>query len=136
MSAQDFGANDWLVDEMYEQYLANPNSLDPAWIEYFKNNKSGSPATAAAPSKGVPPVPKAQQKAAQPAPVVSQPAPVAAPTPAPVAPTPQQPILRETAASQPTPADPVVKPVPVLITPSASSLEPIRGVSSRVVQSM
>ena len=136
MSAQDFGANDWLVDEMYEQYLANPSSVDPAWVEYFKTNKPGAPATTAAPSKGVPPVPKAQQKAAQPAPVVSQPAPAAAPTPAPVAPTPQQPILRETAAAQPTPADPVVKPVPVLITPAASSLEPIRGVSARVVQAM
>ena len=136
MSAQDFGANDWLVDEMYEQYLANPSSVDPAWVEYFKDNKPGAPVTAAAPSKGVPPVPKAKQKAAQPAPVVSQPAPVAAPVPAPVAPAPQQPVLRETAASQPTPADPIVKPVPVLITPSASSLEPIRGVSARVVQAM
>ena len=34
------------------------------------------------------------------------------------------------------PADPVVKPAPVLITPGASSLEPIRGVSARVVQAM
>jgi 2-oxoglutarate dehydrogenase E1 component len=47
-----------------------------------------------------------------------------------------QPIVRETATAQPTPADPVVKPAPVLITPGASSLEPIRGVSARVVQSM
>ena len=130
MSAQDFGANDWLVDEMYEQYLANPTSVDPAWVEYFKNNKPGAPATSAAPNKGVPPVPKAQQKAAQPAPV----APVVAPVVP--APTPQQPVLRETSAAQPTPADPIVKPVPVLITPAASSLEPIRGVSARVVQSM
>ena len=131
MSAQDFGANDWLVDEMYEQYLANPTSVDPAWIEYFKTNKPGAPATSAstgspsvAPSKGVPPVPKAQQKAAQPAPVVAPtPAPaVAAPVaPAPVVPAAQQPVLRETAAAQPTPADPIVKPVPVLITPAASS---------------
>jgi 2-oxoglutarate dehydrogenase E1 component len=157
VSAQDFGANDWLVDEMYEQYLQNPSSVDPAWIEYFKTNKPGAPATSttsAAPSKGVPPVPKAQQKAAQPAPtpapapvvaatptpapvapVVSQPAPVVA-QPVAAAPTPQQPVLRETAATQPTPADPIVKPVPVLITPSASSLEPIRGVSARVVQAM
>ena len=64
MSAQDFGANDWLVDEMYEQYLANPSSVDPAWVEYFKNNKPGAPVTAAQPNKGVPPVPKAKQKAA------------------------------------------------------------------------
>jgi len=130
VSAQDFGANDWLVDEMYEQYLANPTSVDPAWVEYFKNNKPGAPATSAQPNKGVPPVPKAQQKAAQPAPV----APVVAPVVP--APTPQQPVLRETSAAQPTPADPIVKPVPVLITPAASSLEPIRGVSARVVQSM
>ena len=46
MSAQDFGANDWLVDEMYEHYLQDPSSVDPAWVEYFKNNKPGSPATA------------------------------------------------------------------------------------------
>jgi 2-oxoglutarate dehydrogenase E1 component len=144
VSAQDFGANDWLVDEMYEQYLQDPSSVDPAWIEYFKTNKPGAPvtgATSTAPSKGVPPVPKAQQKAAQPAPAPAPVAPVApvvaAPVvAAPVAPVIQQPVLRETAVSQPTPADPIVKPVPVLITPAASSLEPIRGVSARVVQAM
>ncbi len=145
MSAQDFGANDWLVDEMYEQYLQDPSSVDPAWVEYFKTNKPGSPVaqTSSAPqssaNKGVPPIPKAQQQAAAPAPV-AQPAPVAAAPiaqPAPVAAAPvSQPIVRETATAQPTPADPVVKPAPVLITPGASSLEPIRGVSARVVQSM
>jgi 2-oxoglutarate dehydrogenase E1 component len=140
VSAQDFGANDWLVDEMYEQYLQDPSSVDPAWVEYFKTNKPGSPVaqTSSAP-KGVPPIPKAQQQAAAPAPV-AQPAPVAAAPvaqPAPVAAAPvSQPIVRETATAQPTPADPVVKPAPVLITPGASSLEPIRGVSARVVQSM
>ncbi|MEY3859029.1 MAG: 2-oxoglutarate dehydrogenase component, partial [Actinomycetota bacterium] len=135
MSAQDFGANDWLVDEMYEQYLQDPSSVDPAWVEYFKTNKPGAPAGTAAPSKGVPPIPKAQQQAAAP---VAQPAPVAAPVaqPAPVAAPVSQPIVRESAAAQPTPADPVVKPAPVLVTPGASSLEPIRGVSARVVQSM
>jgi multifunctional 2-oxoglutarate metabolism enzyme len=151
VSAQDFGANDWLVDEMYEQYLQDPSSVDPAWVEYFKTNKPGSPAASnsSAPqgsasqsslaNKGVPPIPKAQQQAVAP----SAPAPVAAApvAPAPVAPAAQaapvsQPIVRESAAAQPTPADPVVKPAPVLITPGASSLEPIRGVSARVVQSM
>ena len=33
---QDFGANEWLVDEMYERYLADPTSLEPSWIEFFK----------------------------------------------------------------------------------------------------
>ncbi|MEI7930754.1 MAG: multifunctional oxoglutarate decarboxylase/oxoglutarate dehydrogenase thiamine pyrophosphate-binding subunit/dihydrolipoyllysine-residue succinyltransferase subunit, partial [Actinomycetes bacterium] len=35
-----------------------------------------------------------------------------------------------------TPADPIVKPIPTLVSPGASTLEPIRGVSARVVQSM
>ena len=141
MSAQDFGANDWLVDEMYEHYLADPSSVDPAWGEYFKNNKPGSSPTSPASqaskpvSKGVPPVPKAQK--------ISAPAAASMPVtpPTPVAPSVpvaslQQPTVRETATRQPTPADPVFKPAPVLSTPSASTLEPIRGVSARVVQSM
>ena len=132
MSAQDFGANDWLVDEMYEHYLQDPTSVDPAWIEYFKNNKPGTPAVnnsspAAPVSKGVPPVPKAAQKIAQPQ--------VAAPVQqAPVQHV--QPVVQEKPITNATPADPVVKPIPVLITPSASTMEVLRGVSARVVQSM
>ncbi|WP_279550359.1 multifunctional oxoglutarate decarboxylase/oxoglutarate dehydrogenase thiamine pyrophosphate-binding subunit/dihydrolipoyllysine-residue succinyltransferase subunit [Leucobacter weissii] len=30
-SAEEFGANAWLVDEMYKQYLADPNSVDRSW---------------------------------------------------------------------------------------------------------
>ena len=156
MSAQDFGANDWLVDEMYEHYLADPSSVDPTWVEYFKNNKPGTPSSAAPlanqssqiVSKGLPPVPKSQQRVQAPSP--TQTAPPAAAVekvvvqevaavvpPAPSAPAPvQQPIVKDIASSQPTPADPIVKPVQVLATPSASTLEPIRGVSARVVQSM
>jgi 2-oxoglutarate dehydrogenase E1 component len=29
------GPNAWLVDEMYEQYLANPSSVSEAWREFF-----------------------------------------------------------------------------------------------------
>ncbi|MSW89881.1 MAG: multifunctional oxoglutarate decarboxylase/oxoglutarate dehydrogenase thiamine pyrophosphate-binding subunit/dihydrolipoyllysine-residue succinyltransferase subunit, partial [Actinobacteria bacterium] len=155
MSAQDFGANDWLVEEMYEHYLADPLSVDPAWVEYFKNNKPGTPASPSTSkqalqpvSKGVPPVPKAQKQTPQPvaspvsAPVASAPVAQAPVAQAPVASAPiaqaatPQPILRVTATPQPTPADPIVKPAPVLMTPSASTLEPIRGVSARVVASM
>ncbi len=31
----DFGANDWLLEEMYEQYRSDPNSVDAAWAQYF-----------------------------------------------------------------------------------------------------
>src|SRR3954449_3631612 len=34
----DFGANDWLLEEMYEQYKADPNSVDQAWVTYFKEH--------------------------------------------------------------------------------------------------
>jgi 2-oxoglutarate dehydrogenase E1 component len=32
-----FGANEWLVDEMYEKYRQDPKSVDPAWSAYFEN---------------------------------------------------------------------------------------------------
>ncbi|HXD26722.1 MAG TPA: 2-oxo acid dehydrogenase subunit E2, partial [Propionibacteriaceae bacterium] len=39
----DFGANDWLLEEMYEQYTVDPNSVDQTWAEYFKVH--GAPTT-------------------------------------------------------------------------------------------
>jgi multifunctional 2-oxoglutarate metabolism enzyme len=36
--AAQFGANDWLFEEMYEQYVADPESVDPRWAEYFKTH--------------------------------------------------------------------------------------------------
>ena len=35
----DFGANEWLVDELYEQYLKDKNSVDPAWWDFFEGYK-------------------------------------------------------------------------------------------------
>ncbi len=164
---QDFGANEWLVDEMYERYQADPTSVEPSWIEFFKTynpTNNSSAATSApisgAPRGGVPPTPKAASAApvvtpaavvtpSAAAPVVATPTPVAAapvvatPTPAPAAATPAatptsatQKLVRDRSLQSPTPADPIVKPVPVLSTPDAARLEPIRGVSARVVASM
>ena len=31
----DFGANEWLVEDMYERYLADPDSVDAAWHDFF-----------------------------------------------------------------------------------------------------
>ncbi|MGH3246729.1 MAG: 2-oxo acid dehydrogenase subunit E2, partial [Trebonia sp.] len=31
----DFGPNEWLVDELYERYLADPGSVDKAWWSFF-----------------------------------------------------------------------------------------------------
>ncbi|ASR54045.1 2-oxoglutarate dehydrogenase E1 component [Cellulomonas sp. PSBB021] len=34
-----FGANEWLVDELYEQYLQDKNAVDPAWWDFFEGYK-------------------------------------------------------------------------------------------------
>ncbi|MBD7917665.1 multifunctional oxoglutarate decarboxylase/oxoglutarate dehydrogenase thiamine pyrophosphate-binding subunit/dihydrolipoyllysine-residue succinyltransferase subunit [Cellulomonas sp. Sa3CUA2] len=35
----DFGANEWLVDELYEQYQKDRNAVDPAWWDFFEGYK-------------------------------------------------------------------------------------------------
>ncbi|MFM7821146.1 MAG: 2-oxoglutarate dehydrogenase E1 subunit family protein, partial [Actinomycetota bacterium] len=41
---EDFGANSWLVEEMYERYREEPQSLSVAWREFFSDYKPvGSP---------------------------------------------------------------------------------------------
>ena len=119
---QDFGANEWLVDEMYERYLSDPTSLESSWIEFFKTynpNSSGSTSStsstsapiAGAPRGGTPPTPKAAAAPVTPTPVAQTPAPVApaaqsatpTPTPAPVAAPAPAPIATPAAAAQ-TPA--------------------------------
>jgi 2-oxoglutarate dehydrogenase E1 component len=76
----DFGANSWLVDEMYDQYRRDPSSVGESWREFFSDYKSLAEVAAAAPV--VVPAPVAA------APTVSaavssngSPAPVAAATP-------------------------------------------------------
>jgi multifunctional 2-oxoglutarate metabolism enzyme len=44
-SGQEFGANEWLVDEMYSQWLANPDSIDKEWqpiLERYHQLKQGN----------------------------------------------------------------------------------------------
>ncbi len=40
-----FGANEWLVDEMYERYQQDPNSVDKAWWDFFKSYTPGDKAS-------------------------------------------------------------------------------------------
>jgi multifunctional 2-oxoglutarate metabolism enzyme len=164
-SGQDFGANDWLVEEMYERYQSDPTSVPSEWVTYFQNNPQAGSATqtpaSATPGAGTPPTPKPVTPPNISMPGVSAPAPVAPAAPVhkflhqsnktpvtpstcapvvtqlqPAQPVQTQPVVRNVATTPATPADPIAKPIPTLVTPSASKLEPIRGVSARVVQSM
>ena len=37
--ASQFGPNEWLVEEMYDQFLADPSSVDAAWHDFFADYK-------------------------------------------------------------------------------------------------
>ena len=39
-SGPGFGANSWLVEEMYEQYVADPDSVGESWREFFEDYRS------------------------------------------------------------------------------------------------
>uniref|UniRef100_UPI00404A8DB8 multifunctional oxoglutarate decarboxylase/oxoglutarate dehydrogenase thiamine pyrophosphate-binding subunit/dihydrolipoyllysine-residue succinyltransferase subunit n=1 Tax=Candidatus Planktophila sp. TaxID=2175601 RepID=UPI00404A8DB8 len=131
---------------MYERYQADPTSVEPSWIEFFKTYNPGVAATTSAPKAGtppVPPIPKATQQVLTPAPstlaapVVSTPAlvtstPISAPVPVVSTPAP----VAAPVVSTPAPAQAPIKPAPVLATPSAATMEPLRGVAGRVVASM
>ena len=128
-----FGPNEWLVQEMYEKYQSDPSSVDKSWWDFFADFKSlpsshnlSADAIKTAPSAtnkdtalvkpGTPPIPKAQ-----------------------LAKMAKQNLPTETvtlASTDLKPADPIVKPIPTLITPAAASVEQLRGVAARVVQSM
>ena len=48
-SESSFGANSWLVDEMYEQYRDDPDSVSPAWQEFFEGYRGRADAVAPMP---------------------------------------------------------------------------------------
>jgi 2-oxoglutarate decarboxylase len=94
-----FGPNEWLVDELYQQYLADKNSVDQAWWDFFKDYRpadtglagsaatNGSSTTAPAPVSP-PSSPPAEARSAAPAP---PPAPPPPPPPPPAPPPPPGP---------------------------------------------
>ncbi|WP_137845223.1 multifunctional oxoglutarate decarboxylase/oxoglutarate dehydrogenase thiamine pyrophosphate-binding subunit/dihydrolipoyllysine-residue succinyltransferase subunit [Microbacterium sp. 2FI] len=105
----EFGANEWLVDELYEQFKIDKNSVDKAWwpiLEAYHpvDTESGSttpPAQAASPAEAAPAAPVSE--AAPPTATATEPHPVTAPVPIIGA----QPVARTTArpaAPQPIPA--------------------------------
>ena len=132
-----FGPNEWLVDEMYERFQQDPSSVDKAWWDFFADyapptqmmnsvtsSKTSNPPIPKSSNATTPPVvPTATQV------IISKPEELAQPNATQIVQAPQSP-------ASITPADPVMKPIPTLVTPGASTFEPIRGVAARVVQSM
>ncbi|MCW2699471.1 MAG: kgd, partial [Blastococcus sp.] len=144
-SVAGFGTNEWLVEEMYQQYLADPSTVDQAWHEFFADYRPGSPVGAAdgtqsassgngsaaapaapatsyaspAPSREV--TPNVQSNAPKPA--------AAPPAPARPAPAADEPALDRPAADKAVAAKPAT---PV----AAGAQSPLRGAAASVVKNM
>jgi len=139
-----FGANQWLVDELYEQYLADRESVDPAWWDFFGDYRprSESLATTAAANGAAPP----ETAAVVPAPTGPDdrpaPDPRAVRSPAQATPTtPREPELTGApeAAAQPATASYAETPQSRVQWPQASPepvVERLRGPAARVVANM
>ncbi|MEI2764862.1 MAG: multifunctional oxoglutarate decarboxylase/oxoglutarate dehydrogenase thiamine pyrophosphate-binding subunit/dihydrolipoyllysine-residue succinyltransferase subunit [Dermatophilaceae bacterium] len=135
-----FGPNEWLVDELYEQYLRDKTSVDKAWWDFFadyrpmdipsRGNGAGAPTRAAAPATATP----AAAAPAAATPAAAAPAPAAeTPTSAPGAPTPAAP-----ATTAPPSASPGAEAAPTTVASpdTEEQVTPLRGPAARVVTNM
>ncbi|GGQ26246.1 multifunctional oxoglutarate decarboxylase/oxoglutarate dehydrogenase thiamine pyrophosphate-binding subunit/dihydrolipoyllysine-residue succinyltransferase subunit [Streptomyces mutabilis] len=114
--AAAFGANEWLVDEIYQQYLQDPNSVDRAWWDFFADYKPG--AAAAQPASGAAATESGSAPQAAPTPQAQAAAPAqpkAAPQPA----APAAPAAQPAAAAPAAPAAPAAKPAAAPAKPAA-----------------
>ncbi|MFE9170494.1 multifunctional oxoglutarate decarboxylase/oxoglutarate dehydrogenase thiamine pyrophosphate-binding subunit/dihydrolipoyllysine-residue succinyltransferase subunit [Streptomyces kebangsaanensis] len=140
--AAAFGANEWLVDEIYQQYLQDPNSVDRAWWDFFADYKQGAAAapasadTAATGTAGTTTAPQAapaapaapQAPAAPAAPKPAAAAPAQAPAPAAQAPAPAKPAAPKPAAK--------AKAEPSAEAPAGPEFVTLRGPSAAVAKNM
>ncbi|UWX96251.1 multifunctional oxoglutarate decarboxylase/oxoglutarate dehydrogenase thiamine pyrophosphate-binding subunit/dihydrolipoyllysine-residue succinyltransferase subunit [Arthrobacter zhaoxinii] len=131
---EEFGGNEWLVDELYEQYLSNKDSVDKKWWSIFESFKAedsqsgnGSNGKAAAPEDTRPatrklPVVKAETTAPN-APKASGESPAATQQSG------KPPVAKEPAKAEPAPAaktEPKAVPIPAQLPktqPSAAAAE-------------
>ncbi|MCW3157517.1 multifunctional oxoglutarate decarboxylase/oxoglutarate dehydrogenase thiamine pyrophosphate-binding subunit/dihydrolipoyllysine-residue succinyltransferase subunit [Micropruina sonneratiae] len=50
--SDEFGANDWLIEEMYQAYRDDPASVDGRWQEFFAEREGGAEGAAAPTASG------------------------------------------------------------------------------------
>jgi 2-oxoglutarate dehydrogenase E1 component len=145
----DFGPNEWLVDELYQQYLRDKNSVDQAWWEFFADyqpSESGTtPGNGTTPKNGKGPDSGSRNgsgngvaptsASTQPEPFLTPSAPVPAPeVPATPAPAPKSKPAAKTPEVAPKPRDiPAVKPTGPL---NDDEVETLRGAAARTVTNM
>ncbi|ONH33787.1 multifunctional oxoglutarate decarboxylase/oxoglutarate dehydrogenase thiamine pyrophosphate-binding subunit/dihydrolipoyllysine-residue succinyltransferase subunit [Pseudofrankia asymbiotica] len=147
-SGPDFGTNEWLVFEIYQQYLADPDSVSPEWREFLSDYHPSAPTATdntdpesaravVATTPAEPQSPAAQAPAAPAAATPPAPAPVAAPAapPAPVAPPAPAPAAK-TAPAPSTPRAAPTSPSGSADRAGAGAQTTLRGAAARVVTNM
>src|SRR5215472_12295411 len=160
----DFGANEWLVEELYQRYLADPGSVDRAWWSFFADytpalangtgpqsvitaapqNRAPAPSQNLAPAPSqVPQPPAAPPAQAAPTAPAQQAAPAPQPAQAPAAPAAPAAAQAPAAPAAPAPqAAPAQAPAPQAAAPSAPPAGPgtevsrLRGAAARTVTNM
>lgn len=138
----EFGANEWLVDEMYERYLVDKDSVDKAWwpvLESYHQTANGAPGQTDAATETAP----AAETSASPAAPAPALAPESTPEPAPPA-NGNQPTARTTSVApkpEPVPADaPVTSPLQIVTDTEAVEAQdvvtPLRGMAKSLAANM
>jgi 2-oxoglutarate dehydrogenase E1 component len=127
-STGEFGANEWLVDELYEQFVHDKNSVDRSWWpileHYHPSVKEEGAAGAGAPSAESVPSPDETPAPAPAEPGIPTPSEPTVPTPAePTVPAPAEP--NAPSPSEPsTPAPPTIPAPPATPAPPAAPTPP------------
>jgi 2-oxoglutarate dehydrogenase E1 component len=111
-----FGFNSGYVEDLYAQYLENPESVSERWREFFADYKPGptfhAPATKDASREIAEPLTEAKLEARKGAPAGSG----------------------DGASTEPTPAPPAEKPAPP--APAGAERIPLKGAAARIVENM
>ncbi|MEU5565917.1 multifunctional oxoglutarate decarboxylase/oxoglutarate dehydrogenase thiamine pyrophosphate-binding subunit/dihydrolipoyllysine-residue succinyltransferase subunit [Micromonospora musae] len=125
-----FGPNEWIVEEMYQRYLADPKSVDSAWHDFFADYRPGPGAGTPRPDAKPAPATQQPEPAEQQEPVAAVAQPAEA-KPAPAAPAKAAPAKPATPA-----AKPAAKPAASAPTATGPQNTPLRGVAAKIVQNM
>ncbi len=116
------GPNAWLVDEMYEQYLADPSSVSESWRDFFADYQRDRDITVAGPDKALPATGRVNETGSVPAVRADA---AAAPVAAPAAP-------QAAAPAAAAPKGTGIAPDGTAPVPG----EPLRGAAARIVANM
>lgn len=106
---EEFGGNEWLVDELYEQYQQDKNAVDAKWWPLFESFDSGNGSSSNGNSAHAVNPPTRELPVVKTAPAAPAPSPAAAPATPPAAPA---------AAA---PAAPAAAPAPVKKAPATEA---------------